>query len=90
MTTGGYSIANPKLVERFVKQHPDKKSALLEALADICDSPIGEPPLKKHLKGQFYCNWRRRLGQDFRIRYTFQTLGRQIRVLEIGPRRDMY
>jgi mRNA-degrading endonuclease RelE of RelBE toxin-antitoxin system len=90
MAKENFTIANPRLLERFTQRYPEKKQDLLDALDDICVNPIGEPPLKKHLKGQLFCNWRRRIGHDFRIRYTFNTATRQIRILELGPRGTMY
>lgn len=85
-----YRIANPKIVERFVRQHPQERARILEALGEICVNPIGPPPNQKHLRGQFLCNWRKRFGDDFRIRYSPNAEAREIRILAIGSRSNFY
>ena len=51
----------------YKQQTADVQKVVDDCIRLIAMSPYGERPTYKHLKAEFYCNWRYREG-DFRIR----------------------
>lgn len=84
-----FRIANPTLAKDFCHRYPEMRERFIEALAELCADPVSRPPAVSHLKGQYHCSRRKRFG-SFRIRYDFDPGNQLIRLLEVGPRSNVY
>ena len=75
----------PPVAEGIRHLHPDLKRSVKKAIRALCDDPTGGEPLQKELEGYWKYHVRR-----FRIVYTIDRPGRNIRIVAVGPRRTIY
>ena len=89
MAGGRYRLDLKRSAARFFEDERvpvDVKVRARNAIAELLESPRRGD---RHLKGRYYCFWRRRVG-DYRIIYRVSDSERTVTVVEICHRSRCY
>lgn len=90
---GDYSVDIGQMSSKSRKwlkhQSEDTRAQVAAALKRIAAQPRGNRPNYQHLKAQFDCLWRYRVGPA-RIMYSVHDEARAISVLRVGDRKRIY